>query len=819
MPEIDPLILKLIVDDKEYKVRLQGATAVVDRETGKQAQAVSNLERHTTSAMQKIGGAFSLLTKAAALTGISISALGAGMVAAIAGAIKFAKSIDDTSQKLGITTTAFQELSFAQMQLGGEQEGLERGLDALTQKLGKAGLGAKEPSKLFKTLGVDIADANGKIRNAADILPVLADRVNAIDDPMRRAAIRAELFGDAAHDMSKLLEQGGAGISDLARRAHEAGTVLSDQDIKRLLEAGEAFRRLRIELEMRMTKAVGENAAAIRGLADAFATLAEKALGAIGIMQRWNNIRILRHGIGSDNDRATAARGLVASGGQGGRDAFLGVQERRRNAIRAAAGDQAAINEANRMAAADYRAIIEARRGGKDSGASANPTSPDVSNLLSPNPRTPGKGRSGPSAADIAARHAADLARLNQEEIRARIELTDDVGERGRLERELLRAEYNERIRDIDADKHMSEEQKKAQREILDRLFGRARAEGEGEEIVVEANRSLYAQLQRRDEGRKVVEDQLAIDQATLRAETEALRVQYDLADAQSDRRRLALEILEKEDEQRIQALDAVIQNDKLYDARDRQIAAIEKATILATQGMRQEGARRGTESPSERYLRELNRSGGALGEDIDRVAIDGLEKLNDQLVDAIMNAQSLGDTFKNVANQIIADLLRIAVQQSIIKPLASALFGGGGGSGIGGLVSGAVNSSAGKVGSFVGSLFGRASGGYVPPNSVRRVNEHRGGVELIRVGSKGADVIPLGQANAAAARPVGQTIVKQTFVLDNRYGITTPQLLDRVNQIARDEAAAAGAASYQQSMKDAPNAVTQARRFASSAF
>lgn len=62
---------------------------------------------------------------------------------------------------------------------------------------------------------------------------------------------------------------------------------------------------------------------------------------------------------------------------------------------------------------------------------------------------------------------------------------------------------------------------------------------------------------------------------------------------------------------------------------------------------------------------------------EIENVKARGLDSLNNGIVDAIMGVKSLGAVFKDVANQIIADLLRIAVQRSIIEPLGNALFGG----------------------------------------------------------------------------------------------------------------------------------------------
>lgn len=98
-------------------------------------------------------------------------------------------------------------------------------------------------------------------------------------------------------------------------------------------------------------------------------------------------------------------------------------------------------------------------------------------------------------------------------------------------------------------------------------------------------------------------------------------------------------------------------------------------------------------------------------------VAVSGLRSLNDGLTEAIMGSKSLGDVFKNVANQIIADLIRIAVQQAIVRPIAEALFGGKSGKSGGGF-------NLGNIISTIAAIPGRAGGGYVQGGQMYRVNE-----------------------------------------------------------------------------------------------
>jgi len=76
--------------------------------------------------------------------------------------------------------------------------------------------------------------------------------------------------------------------------------------------------------------------------------------------------------------------------------------------------------------------------------------------------------------------------------------------------------------------------------------------------------------------------------------------------------------------------------------------------------------------------FKELEREGDNVDQALNDIAAGGLESLGDGIADAIMGAQSLGEAFSNVANQIIADLVRIAVRQALIKPLAGAIGGVG---------------------------------------------------------------------------------------------------------------------------------------------
>lgn len=419
-------------------------------------------------------------------------------------------------------------------------------------------------------------------------------------------------------------------------------------------------------------------------------------------------------------------------------------------------------------------------------------------------PKKTPKGRQK-AAEDIEAK----LFRATQDELNAQIEvlraksrLALEAGERGELERDTANIEAQLRENEIAEalrKKDITADQAKAQRIILAQLYGQVEAFDEAKGIAVRAQQSLYGMAVARDERLQAEQEAADIAEESFRAQSEALRQQYDLAKSQAERRTLAFEIIDLEYRERDAALERIKNNEDLSAAvRDR--AAIEQAALREAQGRTTEQARRDTAGPLENYFDRAKKDAAELNEAYEQIAVDGLQSLNDGLADAIVNSKSLGDVFKNVAKQIIADLIRIAIQQVIVNTLMSSVSGGvGGGGGFGGIL---------------GSIFGRASGGYVAPGQTVRVNEQRGGAEYLRMGSQGGQVIPLGQVNqrAASSAPVIKVISSPQF--DLRGAVMTPKLYADMERIAQANAAEAGAAAYQRSIQDAPSAVARAQRY-----
>lgn len=336
-----------------------------------------------------------------------------------------------------------------------------------------------------------------------------------------------------------------------------------------------------------------------------------------------------------------------------------------------------------------------------------------------------------------------------------RAELTADTRAADELQRQQIEQERRDRARDVAAEgpsgtrRYSSAEV--AQLQALNNQVQDAKLD------LVNRRESIRTAQEDLDVRSSDLTNQRSIEQASAA-----------LAESSQERLASALRLLDLEDQMERAQLEAVLASKAATDVQ-KQIAQKRLNTLNATAGDRRDAVTRSNAGPGQQYLASIPDTMGKLNDAFEGVAADGLKSLTDGIADAITHAHSLADVFHDVAGQIIADLVKIAVQKAIVGPIGNALFGAAGG-GKAGLLSG---------------IFGRASGGQVNGGQMYRVNEAAspGRVEGFRPQGSGT-IIPLGQM--AASPRASTTIVQQSFTLDARYGITTPELIDHVNAVGQ---------------------------------
>lgn len=255
-------------------------TAAFSTGSARAKKEVSTLERSVTRASRLI---------TAAVTTMLGSFVVDQIVRVTKAGLEYASSLGETAAQLGVTTKALQEYRYAASQAGVEQDQMDQALSQLTRRLGDAAAGAKEPAKALEKLGISVRDANGHVRDAGDVIPLIADGLQKLESPAERAAVLVDLFGKAGQKLAPLLEGGAAGVNNLRNAAHELGIVLSDKDIQNADDTADKLSAMKQVLEAKIAGVVAENADAILALVDAFTKLIVAAGNAVTAWKRWRS--------------------------------------------------------------------------------------------------------------------------------------------------------------------------------------------------------------------------------------------------------------------------------------------------------------------------------------------------------------------------------------------------------------------------------------------------------------------------------------------------------------------------------------------------
>lgn len=602
-------------------------------------------------------GAIGALGGLASVATIVVSAL----IAAAGAALKFgmdgmrmAGELDTLSGRIGVSTDALQEWRYVARQLGEDAGTADRALESFAEKFASATTGASpEAMRAFGALGF----TQDQLRGIGDVeaaLDVVVQRLSDMTNETDKFAVASRL---GLGDFIAGLNDSESGIQALQVEAQRLGYVLDEEMVQRGAEAQREFEGLQDLIGIQLRQAFIDlapaiNAAltlalsvaeAIRRIADGLRSLDDRST--VGLQEELVSLEAENAAIYA-RARSNGRAGSPTPGqrGQGIDDEGLPVNpELRREA------------ERNR----EERNRVSALLMGRDNRSSETPDRPPSTIDMSA-PRTPRTPRTprDTSAADArralqAERRYEDLIRRAEEELaEALAGRADTAQERAALELDALaREQAQERVR-IDRMREDGELTAVQHQELIaaqDRLrFARENA----------INDQLQADI---------AEERLEVDQALADLSAELIAVQASSAATLDERRRLEQDLLSIGQEQRRAALEALLASESITDARRAELRSI----LDRIEGAERTALDRQNAGP----LQQWRRAGEDLNTDLELVAADGLDALNEGLVDAIMNTEELGDVFKRVAMQIVQDLLRIVVRRGITEPLANAVL------------------------------------------------------------------------------------------------------------------------------------------------
>ena len=159
------------------------------------------------------------VTAAVAGTG----ALVKGIYDAASATAAYGDNIDKMSQKIGLSSDAYQEWDFIAQHSGTSMESLKTSMVKLSTA-------AANGSDAFQKLGISAEDAQSMSREELWNKTVMA--LTSVEDETERARIAQELFGKGATEMGALLNTSAADLEAMRQQAHDLGIVMSEEDVK-----------------------------------------------------------------------------------------------------------------------------------------------------------------------------------------------------------------------------------------------------------------------------------------------------------------------------------------------------------------------------------------------------------------------------------------------------------------------------------------------------------------------------------------------------------------------------------------------------------
>lgn len=218
--------------------------------------------------------------------------------------------------------------------------------------------------------------------------------------------------------------------------------------------------------------------------------------------------------------------------------------------------------------------------------------------------------------------------------------------------------------------------------------------------------------------------DDLDRAQAANRDESDLLRAQQSLTDSRQARRDIELRLLDLAYEQEQAELEAVIASETAS-AAQKEIAEQRLRILGQLKAADAEGVNRSSASPLERKRQEVRETAANMGDAIESIEVDAVDRLADGLANASKEYIKLGGIAGDVINGIISDLVKLAVQQAILG-------------------------ATGQGGNFLGiKIPAFAKGTNSAPGGLALVGED--GPEVVNL-PRGSKVIPNNMLNARAA-------------------------------------------------------------------
>lgn len=205
----------------------------------------------------------------------AVVGIGEAMADAMDEATDFADDILTLSVETGLATDTLQEFSYMEGLIDTDLSTMTGALAKLTKNMGSARDGSKKIAAAFENLGVSVTDGNGYLRDNEEVFWDVIDALSEVQNETERDALAMDIFGKSAQELNPLIAAGSDRLAELAEEAHNAGYVMSEEQLGALGATQDAFDRWDKTLEGAKRQLITAFAPAVEHVTDKLVDLTQ----------------------------------------------------------------------------------------------------------------------------------------------------------------------------------------------------------------------------------------------------------------------------------------------------------------------------------------------------------------------------------------------------------------------------------------------------------------------------------------------------------------------------------------------------------------
>lgn len=259
----------------------RATVTLVPNMQGSQSEITSQLTGVARQASQQAGeeGGHAFGERFASAIGAATAAIGAAMAAATAAAVatgaaflnaaddiaELGNQIDKESQKMNMSTTAYQEWDFILQHTGSSIDGMKTSMRRLTTA-------AEEGNDAFAALGISQADLANMSPEETWNATIAA--LQNVEDESQRTVLASQLLGRGATELAPLFNMTAEETEALRSQVHELGGIMDEDGIRAAAAYEDEMQNMQVSLRGLKTSMMSQFLPGItqvmRGLAGVF---------------------------------------------------------------------------------------------------------------------------------------------------------------------------------------------------------------------------------------------------------------------------------------------------------------------------------------------------------------------------------------------------------------------------------------------------------------------------------------------------------------------------------------------------------------------